>query len=223
MKLNQNISPTISSTVDLNVSGSWISSFNLSKQPGGTGYVAWNDWQSSITRAYQSPACNYPGSVQQRNLICARIIVTKMCAERGTAPHCDPFISMFSHDSTHVTPNACLLFVCFSFLAFVPLEHKPILSYLFDIWCFCLFCNLLAVKVKHALPGWLANSSPWAGAAAKKKTAQTNVIIVFIVSFSVSSGYFVAIVVTFSRKCPDIWLAVLYKPFVNIDRCELIS
>lgn len=34
MKLNQHILPTISSAVDRNVSGSWISSFNLSKHPG---------------------------------------------------------------------------------------------------------------------------------------------------------------------------------------------
>lgn len=34
MKLNQHILPTISSAVDWNVSGSWISSFNLSKHPG---------------------------------------------------------------------------------------------------------------------------------------------------------------------------------------------
>ncbi len=37
MKLNQNILLTISSAVDLNVSGSWISSFNLSKHPGERG------------------------------------------------------------------------------------------------------------------------------------------------------------------------------------------
>lgn len=34
MKINQNILPTISGAVDLNASGSWISSFNLSKHPG---------------------------------------------------------------------------------------------------------------------------------------------------------------------------------------------
>lgn len=33
MKLNQHILPTISSALDLNVSGSWISSFSLSKHP----------------------------------------------------------------------------------------------------------------------------------------------------------------------------------------------
>lgn len=33
MKLNQHIPPTISSALDLNVSGFWISSFNLSKHP----------------------------------------------------------------------------------------------------------------------------------------------------------------------------------------------
>lgn len=90
MKLNQNILPTISSAVDLNVSGFWVSSFNLSKHPGERGYMAWSDWQSSITRAYQTPVCNYPGSIWRWDLICAGIIVTKMCVERGSAPHHDP-------------------------------------------------------------------------------------------------------------------------------------
>lgn len=118
MKLNQNILPTISSAVDLNVSGSWISSFNLSKHPGERGYMAWSDWQSSITRAYQTPVCNYPGSIWRWDLICAGIIVTKMCAESGTAPHRDPsiiFISMFSPANTQAALSASSLFCqCFS-------------------------------------------------------------------------------------------------------------
>lgn len=111
MKLNQNILLTISGAVDLNVSGSWISSFNLSKHPGERGYMAWSDWQSSITRAYQTPVCNYPGSIWRWDLICAGIIVTKMCADRGTAPHRDPAIipiSMFSPANTQaaLAPNS---------------------------------------------------------------------------------------------------------------------
>lgn len=90
MKLNQNILPTISGAVDLNVTGFWISSFNLSKHPGERGYMAWIDWQSSITRAYQTPVCNYEGSVWQQDLICAGIIVAEICAERSSAPYCDP-------------------------------------------------------------------------------------------------------------------------------------
>lgn len=59
----------------------WISSFSWSKHPGDRGYMAWIDWQSSITRAYQSPVCNYLGSVWWWDLICTRIIVTGMCAK----------------------------------------------------------------------------------------------------------------------------------------------
>lgn len=110
MKLNQNILPTISSAVDLNVSGFWISSFNLSKHPGERGYIAWSDWQSSITGAYQTPVCNYPSSIWQWDLICARIIVTKMCAERGTAPHGDPSIIFISMYSLTVTSLFCQCF-----------------------------------------------------------------------------------------------------------------
>lgn len=130
MKLNQNIPPTISSAVDLNVSGCWISSFNLSKHPGERGYMAWIDWQSSITRAYQTPVCNYPGSVWWRNLICAGIIVTKMCTERGTAPHCDSSIiciSMFPPTNTRHLQSLEVT-VLYS-----------LLSYWFFSWCFCLF------------------------------------------------------------------------------------
>lgn len=104
MKLNQNILPTIRIAVDLNVSGSWIPSFNLSKHPGERGYMAWIDWQSSITRAYRTSVCNYPGSVSRWDLICAGIIVTKMYAERATAPLGDPcimFISSVCPHSTH--------------------------------------------------------------------------------------------------------------------------
>lgn len=135
MKLNQNILPTISSAVDLNVSGSWISSFNLSKHPGERGYMAWIDWQSSITRAYQTPVCNYPGSVWQWDLICAGIIVTKMCVERGTALHLDPsiiFISMFS-PANSLAQLIVGAMVCsntiFSFLIQIPipeLAYRPI-------------------------------------------------------------------------------------------------
>lgn len=60
------------------------------------GHMAWSDWQSSITRAYQTPVCNYPGSICWWDLICARIMVTEMFAERGTAPLCDPFITFIS-------------------------------------------------------------------------------------------------------------------------------
>lgn len=115
MKLNQNILPTISSAVDLNVSGSRISSFNLSKHPGEREYMAWSDWQSSITWAYQTPVCNYPGSIWRWDLICARIIVTKMCAERGSAPHRDPsiiFISMSSTAKAALTASSLFLLCC---------------------------------------------------------------------------------------------------------------
>lgn len=60
------------------------------------GHMAWSDWQSSITRAYQTPVCNYQGSICWWDLICARIMVTEMFAERGTAPLCDPFITFIS-------------------------------------------------------------------------------------------------------------------------------
>lgn len=144
MKLNQNILPTIGGAVDLNVSGSWISSFNLSKHPGERGCMAWIDWQSSITRAYQTPVCNYPGSVWQWDLICAGIIVTKMCVERGTAPHRDPsiiFISMFSLANTkqHSVPAPAFVSIflewkvsvdCFFFTGLL----KSNLIFIFDIW-----------------------------------------------------------------------------------------
>lgn len=114
MKLNQNILPTISGAVDLNVTSSWISSFNLSKHPGERGYMAWIDWQSSITRAYQTPVCNYEGSVWQQDLICAGIRVAEICAERSSAPYCDPSLTLIcvSHLPTprHQTlPAQCFL------------------------------------------------------------------------------------------------------------------
>lgn len=154
MKINQNILPTISSAVDLNVSGSWISSFNLSKHPGERGYMAWIDWQSSITRAYQTPVCNYPGSIWWWDLICAGIIVTKMCAERGAAPHGDPSIiciSMLSPANAQAALTASSLFCqCFpgwKVSVDVFIRGFWYLYLTFGSW-FVVFMQPLAVKVK---------------------------------------------------------------------------
>lgn len=78
------------------------------------GHMAWSDWQSSITRAYQTPVCNYPGLICWRDLICARIMVTEMFAEWATAPLCDPFIIFISAFAPANSP------ICTH-----PLSHSP--------------------------------------------------------------------------------------------------
>lgn len=118
------------------------------------GYMAWSDWQSSITGAYQTPVCNYPGSIWLWDLICTRIIVTKMCAERGTAPRCDPsiiFISMFSPANTR---QLSLLAHCF-LSAFLDRQHRCSFSFYVGFWYlhltfgsrFVIIIQPLAVKV----------------------------------------------------------------------------
>lgn len=78
------------------------------------GHMAWSDWQSSITRAYQTPVCNYPGLICWWDLICARIMVTEMFAEWATAPLCDPFIIFISAFAPANSPECTH-----------PLSHSP--------------------------------------------------------------------------------------------------
>lgn len=45
----------------------------------------------------RAPVCNYPGSIWWLDLICAGIIVTKMCAEKGGALSFDPLYNFNLH------------------------------------------------------------------------------------------------------------------------------
>lgn len=103
-----------------------------------------------------------------------RIIVTKMCAERDTAPHCGPsiiFISIFSPTNTQAAITASLLLsLCFLGLATSGLLFFGFFSpqaFICGFWYLHLtfvsqlvfILQPLAVKGKNVLPGWLANNS----------------------------------------------------------------
>lgn len=134
------------------------------------GHMAWSDWQSSITRAYQTPVCNYPGSICWWDLICAMIMVTEMFAERGTAPLCDPFITFisalssakhphpFTRSPTHLLAHSPTHPLTLSLPA-----HCSVQGFVPWVWAFILFffCVDFDINIWHLDPGWLSSCKLW--------------------------------------------------------------
>lgn len=149
------------------------------------GYLAWSDWQSSITRAYQTPVCNYEGSIWWWDLICARITVTKMYPERGTDLRCDHsiiFICMSSPANIQAALTDSLLF-CQFFPGWIVSGYCSIslliwnLIFTFDIWftvC-CLYSTFGCESQKFK--AWVVRKQQVRGGCSQKRHRGKNKII----------------------------------------------